>query len=431
MVTMSFFTYLYNLSTSRKSKSLYGVNPSTQLGPKAALCQDATLSAVDISFNSCWHALLTYQCYVFTVSTIQDPSSQKLKWCKAPINALVIRKPGDREVDKVYKEVIELLVSKNLRLYVEEKTVDDMELSAQCVSMLTQYNGERDNLSDKVDFIVTLGGDGTLIHASSLFQNSVPPILAFNMGSLGFLTPFDVDGMGSAVDKALAGEMSLTLRTRLKCVIGQKNESDCVPHIKDLENGQTHKSSRLASYSVVNEVVIDRGPSPYLCHIELYVDRRHITSVQGDGLIISTPTGSTAYAAAAGASMMHPSVPAILVVPVCAHSLSFRPIVLPAGVEITIMVSPDARNTAWAAFDGRCRTELKHGDSLRITTSIYPLPSLCKRGQLEDWFGSLAECLNWNVRKSQKALDLELHSNTTTTNSSASLDSLADELTLT
>jgi NAD kinase len=89
---------------------------------------------------------------------------------------------------------------------------------------------------------------------------------------------------------------------------------------------------------VLNEVVIDRGPSPYLSNIDLYLDGKLITSVQGDGLIVSTPTGSTAYAVAAGASMIHPSVPAIMVTPICPHSLSFRPIVVPAGVELKVKI---------------------------------------------------------------------------------------------
>jgi len=156
---------------------------------------------------------------------------------------------------------------------------------------------------------------------------------------------------------------------------------------------------------VLNEVVIDRGPSPYLSNIDLYLDGKLITSVQGDGLIVSTPTGSTAYAVAAGASMIHPSVPAVMVTPICPHSLSFRPIVVPAGVELKISVSPDSRNTAWVSFDGRKRQELCHGDSLRVTTSIYPIPSICAQDQITDWFDSLAECLHWNVRKKQRTLD--------------------------
>ena len=94
-----------------------------------------------------------------------------------------------------------------------------------------------------------------------------------------------------------------------------------------------------SEYLVLNEVVVDRGPSPYLSNIDLYLDGKLITSVQGDGIIISTPTGSTAYAVAAGASMIHPSVPAIMITPICPHSLSFRPIVVPAGVELKVCLT--------------------------------------------------------------------------------------------
>merc|ERR1712223_742107 len=89
----------------------------------------------------------------------------------------------------------------------------------------------------------------------------------------------------------------------------------------------------------------------------------------------------------------------------CPHSLSFRPIVVPAGVELKITVSPDSRNTAWVSFDGRRRQELEHGDSLHVTTSIYPVPSICSQDQISDWFASLADCLHWNERKKQKAMD--------------------------
>jgi len=105
-----------------------------------------------------------------------------------------------------------------------------------------------------------------------------------------------------------------------------------------LPESSTVNQRALTNLLVLNEVVIDRGPSPYLSNIDLYLDGKLITSVQGDGLIVSTPTGSTAYAVAAGASMIHPSVPAIMVTPICPHSLSFRPIVVPAGVELKVRI---------------------------------------------------------------------------------------------
>merc|ERR1719383_180029 len=286
---------------------------------------------------------------------------------------------------------------KRMVVYVESAVMDDPLLVenpafGNIKDRLMTFSENKDDLTDKIDFCVCLGGDGTLLYASSLFQQSVPPIMAFHLGSLGFLTPFKFEDFESQVTHVLEGHAALTLRSRLRCILMKEEEE---------KNNVTPSTNQL----VLNEVVIDRGPSPYLSNIDLYLDGKLITSVQGDGLIVSTPTGSTAYAVAAGASMIHPSVPAIMVTPICPHSLSFRPIVVPAGVELKISVSPDSRNTAWVSFDGRNRQELTHGDSLHVTTSIYPVPSICAQDQISDWFASLAECLHWNVRKKQNKLD--------------------------
>lgn len=163
--------------------------------------------------------------------------------------------------------------------------------------------------------------------------------MAFHLGSLGFLTPFQFDNFEEQVTNVLEGHAALTLRSRLRCIIVRKNQIDKTESetCQQIEKNVTGPSSKATTnILVLNEVVIDRGPSPYLSNIDLFLDGKHITSVQGDGLIVSTPTGSTAYAVAAGASMIHPSVPAIMVTPICPHSLSFRPIVVPAGVELKV-----------------------------------------------------------------------------------------------
>ena len=159
------------------------------------------------------------------------------------------------------------------------------------------------------------------------------------------------------------------------------------------------------SFLVLNEVVVNRGSSHYLCNIDLFLEGRQITSVQGDGLIISTPTGSTAYAVAAGASMVHPDVPSILIAPICPHSLSFRPIIVPSGVELKFGVSKNARCSAWVSFDGSFSTELKYGDLVSIRTSVHPTPCVCRNNPFDDWFDSLSTCLHWNSREQQKPLE--------------------------
>ncbi|XP_043642803.1 NAD kinase isoform X4 [Drosophila teissieri] len=389
------------------------------------------------------------------VMQIQDPASQRLTWYKPPLTVLVIKKK-DSQVLPPFVQLVEWLVQeKHMVVWVESAVLEDKLLrddvkleqeSSKFQKVHSQYAGVRarflalreklvtfkdgrDDLTDRIDFIVCLGGDGTLLYASQLFQQSVPPVMAFYLGSLGFLTPFQCDNFQEQVTNVLEGHAALTLRSRLRCSIHRKGERRkesllhsvggnlLIPSFQrqlnyvELNNGQTGKAGcnnnngHNNSILVLNEVVINRGPSPYLSNIDIFLDGKYITSVQGDGLIVSTPTGSTAYAAAAGASMIHPSVPAILVTPICPHSLSFRPIVVPAGVELKISISPDSRNTSRVSFDGRNDQELNHGDSLRVTTSIYPVPSICSQDQISDWFDSLAEGLHWNVRKRQKCLD--------------------------
>jgi NAD kinase len=189
----------------------------------------------------------------------------------------------------------------------------------------------------RVDLVVGFGGDGLIMHCNTLFNGeTAPPIMCFDFGSMGFLAPFDFSSFEQEMESALKGPLLITLRMRLLCSIWRIGK-------------------RAVSHVVLNEAVIDRGPSPFLSMIEMEVDNQHFTTVQGDGIIISTPTGSTAYSLAAGGSMVHPSVPAILVTPICAHSLSFRPLLLPDSSVITCSIPEDSRGNGWVSFDGKFR----------------------------------------------------------------------------
>ncbi|BFZ23930.1 hypothetical protein BsWGS_26969 [Bradybaena similaris] len=391
------------MSRRRVIKSLYGVSPSCKFGPKGFISTKPT------------------DCL-----TIPDPSNQKLQWLKPPLTVLIIRKHMDESVLAPFRDlVIWLIEEKNMVVHVEKNVLEEYFLQHDEKFQLVKdklkvFKEGVDDLTDKVDFIICLGGDGTLLYVSSLFQNSVPPVMAFNMGSLGFLTPFQFYmDFKSEVSRVMEGSACLLLRYRLKCVVlsHESTPVGCIPHVKHI---QKEHYSQKAHKLVLNEIVIDRGPSSYLSNLDLYIEGRHVTSVQGDGLIISTPTGSTAYAVAAGASMVHPSVPCILVTPICPHSLSFRPVVVPAGCEIRVVLSPGSRGTAMVSFDGRDRIEIRHGDSLRITTSMYPVPSVCASDQIADWFDGLSVCLNWNLRLSQRPFTLK------GSDSITSMDSLDD-----
>lgn len=377
----------------RRARFLHGPCPAMHFGPKACILPNTS-----------------------SVMHIQDPFSQKLTWNNPPLNVLVIKKIRDESLLGPFKQLCTFLIEeKKLSVYVEKKVVEDGALAKdeefnEIRNQLCTFREGYDDISDRIDLIICLGGDGTLLYASSLFQRSVPPVMAFHLGSFGFLTPFKFETYKADVSKVIEGSAAIILRSRLKVKVVKNlaNIQDTENRYKVDENGLVPQRSididggRITlQVQVLNEVVVDRGPSSYLSNLDLYLDGRLITSVQGDGVIVSTPTGSTAYAAAAGASMIHPNVPAIMITPICPHSLSFRPIVVPAGVELMITLDPSARNTAWISFDGRKRQEIRHGDSIQITTSCYPLPSICCHDLVYDWFEGLAECLHWNVRKKQ------------------------------
>ncbi|PFH52004.1 hypothetical protein AMATHDRAFT_141215 [Amanita thiersii Skay4041] len=292
------------------------------------------------------------------------------------------------------------------------------------------------------DFVITLGGDGTVLFTSWLFQRIVPPVLSFALGSLGFLTNFDFADHQAVMDAAIDTGIRVNLRMRFTCTVyrsvANRNSKQRTAVkkgdtgeilMKNVEKGgwealeggltTTHSIDGKAisrdkeimcyttrpveTFEVLNDLVVDRGPSPYVSLLELFGDEHHMTTVQADGLTVSTPTGSTAYSLSAGGSLVHPEIPAILITPICPHTLSFRPMLLPDSMELRICVPYNSRSTAWASFDGRGRIELQQGDHIKITASKYPFPTVCADKQSTDWFHAISRTLKWNERERQKS----------------------------
>ena len=247
---------------------------------------------------------------------------------------------------------------------------------------------------EKFDLVLTLGGDGTVLFTSWLFQRIVPPILSFSLGSLGFLTNFEYDRFKEHLNKVMGDEgMRVNLRMRFTCTVyrdGMEGE--------EMVEGE--------QFEVLNELVIDRGPSPYVSNLELYGDNELLTVVQADGCIFSTPTGSTAYSLSAGGSLVHPDIPAILLTPICPHTLSFRPMILSDSLLLRVSIPRHSRATAYCSFDGKGRVELKQGDHVTIAASQYPFPTVVRSDA--EWFNSVSRTLRWNTRGAmQKGWDGE------------------------
>ncbi|KAL6800341.1 NAD kinase associated with ferric reductase [Trichoderma sp. SZMC 28012] len=243
---------------------------------------------------------------------------------------------------------------------------------------------------EKFDLVLTLGGDGTVLFTSWLFQRIVPPVLSFSLGSLGFMTTFEFENYKKHLNRVMGDDgMKINLRMRFTCTVW-----------RDGSNGPDEGEQ----FEVLNELVIDRGPSPYVSNLELYGDDELLTVVQADGCIFSTPTGSTAYSLSAGGSLVHPDIPAILLTPICPHTLSFRPMVLSDTMALRVAVPRNSRATAYCAFDGKGRVELKQGDHVTITASQYPFPTVTRTDT--EWFDSVSRTLRWNVRAAaQKPFD--------------------------
>lgn len=265
---------------------------------------------------------------------------------------------------------------------------------------------------EEVDLVMCLGGDGLILHVLSyLFPNASPLFMPFNLGSMGFLTPFDFAQHKRDVAAVLTGKNNcVTMRMRLKCVIVRQpiapnaTRSPCVHSFHDDAIADEELACAVTQeFHVLNELVIDRGPAPYLSNLEVLCDDCPVTRVQADGIIVATPTGSTAYSLSSGGSMVHPNVPSILFTPICPHSLSFRPVLFPDYVTLQIKVPKDARAGAWVSFDGRHRMELMRGDKVIVSVSPWPVPTFSRIDTTNDWFKSVSQCLRWNERVIQGA----------------------------
>ncbi|KAH9060537.1 ATP-NAD kinase-like domain-containing protein [Lactarius vividus] len=277
--------------------------------------------------------------------------------------------------------------------------------------------------AEKIDLVITLGGDGTILHASSLFKvGAVPPVLSFSMGTLGFLLPFHVDDFSKALESVFQGKATVLYRMRLSCAFldndGNKlsKEGEGIFHV--FSPSKCINDS--LDWQVMNEVALHRGSSPHLNTIDAYVDGQHLTEAVSDGLIVSTPTGSTAYSLSAGGPIVHPSLSALVLTPICPRSLSFRPLVFPASSSITLRIGDRSRAPAGVSMDGQASHVLNPGESVTVRASLHPIPCINRSsisdpafdsqgegagpGKEDDWVRDINNLLQYNATFRSKAL---------------------------
>ncbi|KAF0421770.1 ATP-NAD kinase [Gigaspora margarita] len=317
----------------------------------------------------------------------------KLKWVQQPRSVFVVKKSSSESTEKTFVELINWLHDKypQINIIIEREIAKEFQNRLPFVYIIPE--GQKDEYTRVVDFVITLGGDGTILHVSSQFDHSVPPIISFSMGTLGFLLPFHIRQYESALESLIKGDVSLLLRMRLTCSIWNAERKRTV-----------WNDQKIGHLQAMNEINLHRGRFPHLTAINCFVDEQFLTNAVADGLIAATPTGSTAYSLSAGGPIIHPSVQSILLTPICPRSLSFRPISLPPAAKIKMEISEESRSPLEVNVDGRVICMLDKGDFLEVEMSPYPIPCVNRVGEGVDWVKDINELLKWNQNFVNKQL---------------------------
>jgi NAD+ kinase len=231
-------------------------------------------------------------------------------------------------------------------------------------------------LAARADLVIVLGGDGTFIHAARLVAGRPVPIIGINLGSLGFLTEIPSRESFAALDEALAGRLMTDSRMKLACKLLRADQV-------------------IFQDEVLNDVVISKGALARIGDHEMLVDGQYVTTFKADGVIVATPTGSTAYSLSAGGPIVHPAVDCIILTPICPHALTQRPIVVPGSQEVSVVLKGEAEDF-YLTLDGQAGLTLRTGDRLEVRRS--PNRVILVRNTRLDYFGMLRQKLRWGER---------------------------------
>jgi NAD+ kinase len=232
-----------------------------------------------------------------------------------------------------------------------------------------------------VDLLITLGGDGTLLRGARLVATFGTPVLGVNLGHLGFLTSVPPDDLDECLDLLYAGDYWLDRRFTLIAIV-------------ERTNGQPP-----AEFLALNDAVLHKGGFARVVRIRVEVDGQEIATYSADGVILSTPTGSTAYALSASGPVVDPSVECILATPICPHTLGIRPVILPASSEILVQALPPMEQVM-LTVDGQEGAALTPGDRLVVRRGTASVPLVRFAGQ--NFFTTLRRKLNWALENTER-----------------------------
>jgi NAD+ kinase len=280
----------------------------------------------------------------------------------------IVAKPDREEARSVVAELLRWCAGRGLEPVLDKET----GWLAQDASVTSV---PKPDLPAQVDVLLVLGGDGTLLSVARLVGDLGVPILGVNLGGLGFLTAFTLDELFPALEALLQGGLVVEERVTLGARV-------------------TRQGERLSEYAALNDVVITKSAMSRIITLSVSVEGQFATGYRADGLIVSTPTGSTAYSLSAGGPIVFPTMDAMVLTPICSHTLTNRPIVLPGtqALEVTLLSDQDVMLT----LDGQVGFALKRADTVEIHRAAARTRLL--RGPQKHFFGVLRAKLKWGER---------------------------------
>ncbi len=280
----------------------------------------------------------------------------------------IVAKPGATEARDVILELLRWVAARGLTAVLEKET-------AALVPSVSVASVGKPELPAQVDLLVVLGGDGTLLSTARAVGELGVPLLGVNLGGLGFLTATTLDEMVPALEALVAGRMATDERMMLTARVVRKGQ-------------------RLCEYAALNDVVITKAAMSRIIDLAVSVEGQHATEYRADGLIISTPTGSTAYSLSAGGPILFPTMDAIVLTPICSHTLTNRPIVVPGThrVEVTLLADQEVMVTV----DGQIGVNLRERDTVEVVKAASRIRLV--RFPQKDFFSVLRTKLKWGAR---------------------------------
>ncbi len=287
------------------------------------------------------------------------------------MNIGIIGKLHSREALKLTRELSQWLTERGVDVYF------DRELGE--VGYGTPV--ERTSLSSLADIVIVLGGDGTFLAAARLVSESDVPILGINLGRLGFLTEINREEIYPMMEYLLAGEYEIEDRNMLAVTILRSDD-------------------RVGEFLVLNDAVVNKGAVARIIDLQVFIDGAYITTFKADGIILSTPTGSTAYSLSAGGPIVYPTLPVTIITPICPHILTNRPLVVSNESNIKVEVTSSDATDIFLTLDGRGGIPLRRGDIVEAVMGEHAVKVI--KSPFIDYFRILKAKLSWGEGYAQE-----------------------------